>query len=119
MRRHRHVLTALLLASTANSARPQTTSSTPPPSTSSQPALAVGGAAPLSAATLEKIARLPRLFDGTTLAGWIQSPPAPTNFSAGDLTDARGLAKLIAADADAVAGFLRRQFDDAGQRLLT
>ena len=66
---------------------------------------------PLSKATLAKIAAMTSLFDGQTLAGWIQAPPAPLTFSANDLTDLPELARKLTEGSDAIAAFLREQLD--------
>jgi hypothetical protein len=74
--------------------------------------------APLSKATLETIARMKPIFDGATLDGWIQAPPAPTTFSSSDITDLDALIKKLQAKSDPVSGFIARQLDEGGQAVL-
>src|SRR5437868_1184042 len=50
---------------------------------------------PLSQATLEKIARMKPIFDGKTLDGWIQAPPAPNTISATDFKNVSELVKKL------------------------
>jgi len=55
------------------------------------------------------------IFDGKTLNGWIQAPPAPIAFSNGDLVDLPALAKRLSHEADPVSTFLYGQLDDAAK----
>jgi hypothetical protein len=56
---------------------------------------------PQSPATLAKIAAMKPIFDGRTLDGWIQAPPAPLTFSSSDIVHANALANKLAATLDA------------------
>jgi len=75
-------------------------------------------AVPLAKSTLEKIAAMTPLFDGRTLAGWIQAPPAPLTFSGSDIADLPALAKKLAGKSDAVAAFVGGQLDEPAQKSL-
>jgi hypothetical protein len=74
--------------------------------------------APLSAATLEKIARMKPIFDGRTLDGWIQAPPAPITFSSNDVKDHRALLRRMQDKADPLGQLLSASIDEAGRKLL-
>jgi hypothetical protein len=52
------------------------------------------------------------LFDGKTLAGWIQAPMAPITFDRRDVVDIAGLAKRLAAKNDPVASYLSEKLDE-------
>lgn len=73
---------------------------------------------PLSAATLAHIAGMTALFDGRTLDGWIQDPPAPLALAGSDFTDFPAFVKKLAEKSDAVSAFLSAQFDAAGRAAL-
>ena len=75
--------------------------------------------APLSRATLEKIAHMRPIFDGRTLDGWIQAPAAPNTFSASDITDLGAFVKKLGEKPDAVSAFLSEQLDEPGRAALT
>jgi hypothetical protein len=97
------------LAAVAAPLLAQTPAPAPPPSPS---------APSLSQATLDRIAHMRPLFNGKNLAGWIQSPTAPLNFSAADITDAAALAKKISMRADAISTMLGGQLDEPGETAL-
>lgn len=73
---------------------------------------------PLPAEVRAKIAAMKPLFDGQTLDGWIQAPPAPISIGSGDITDLPALAKKLAEKSDAVSVFVAQQLDDAGKAAL-
>jgi hypothetical protein len=75
-------------------------------------------APPLSRATLEKIARMKPIFDGKTLDGWIQAPPAPNTFSGNDLTDLAALVRRLGQKSDSVSIFLVEQMDEPARTAL-
>lgn len=75
-------------------------------------------AAPLSTETLGKIARMTPLFDGRTLDGWIQAPPAPLNFGGNDLANIPAFAKKLAEKSDAVSTWLAAQLDEPAAKAL-
>lgn len=75
-------------------------------------------AAPLSPASREKIAAMAPIFDGRTLEGWIQAPPAPLNFSGPDIMDLASLAKKLRTKSDAVSAYLSEQLDAPAQAAL-
>jgi hypothetical protein len=68
---------------------------------------------PLSAETRAKIAAMRPLFDGRTLAGWIQMPPAPLTISGSEIGDLPALAKKLREQPDALSRFIAGQFDAA------
>ena len=74
---------------------------------------------PLSRATTEKLARMTPLFDGKTLAGWLQAPVAPFRFSIEDVQDFPALAQKLSAKAEPVSALLAAELDDAGRAALT
>jgi hypothetical protein len=53
------------------------------------------------------------IFDGQSLAGWIQAPVAPLRFSREDVVNLPGLVKRLIDKTDGVAAFIRSQLDDA------
>lgn len=71
--------------------------------------------APLSRATLAHLAQMTPLFDGRTLAGWLQAPPYALTLGREDIKDFPGLAKKLAAKSDPVSAWLAEQLDDAGK----
>ena len=73
---------------------------------------------PLSRAVVDQIARMQPLFDGRTLDGWIQAPPAPTNFGGSDLIDLVGFAGKLRGKSDALSTFLNGQLDADAQAAL-
>jgi hypothetical protein len=75
-------------------------------------------APPLSVATREKIAKMKPLFDGKTLAGWIQSPPAPITFAGTDLVDLPAFVRKLTEQSDPVSAFLSVQLDDPARAAL-
>jgi hypothetical protein len=88
-----------------------------------RPAIAAVGtaepaAAPLSRSTQEKIARMKPIFDGKTLDGWIQAPPAPNTFSSNDVTNVANLARKLADKSDPIAAFLNAQLDEPAKAAL-
>ena len=75
-------------------------------------------AAPLSPATRAKIAAMTPIFDGRTLGGWLQAPPAPLNFSSTDIIDLDSFAKKLRAKSNAVSAYLSEQLDPPAQTAL-
>ena len=67
---------------------------------------------PLTAATRAKIAAMRPLFDGQTLDGWIQMPPAPLTVSGGDVRELPALVRSILAKAEPFAAFLAAELDE-------
>jgi hypothetical protein len=112
MKPHPSFLLALALASSSAFAQPSTTAPAVAVSTGEQAAAPV----PLSQPVLDHLAGMTPIFDGKTLDGWIQSPPAALRLSAEDFTDLAGFAKKVSSKADAVSSFLNDQFDDAGKK---
>jgi hypothetical protein len=85
----------------------------PVATTPTQAAAASVPPAPLSKATVEKIARMTSLFDGKSLDGWIQAPPYASTFSGDDIANLPNLAKRLTAKSDAVSVFVSNQLDEA------
>src|SRR6185503_15520541 len=73
---------------------------------------------PLSPAVVAHLAKLKPIFDGKSLAGWIQAPVAPIRFAGEDQKDFPALAKKLAEKSDPVAAFLNAQLDEAGRAAL-
>jgi hypothetical protein len=90
-----------------------------PPRPAPTPIESLAPRPPLSPATLEKLARMKPIFDGRTLAGWIEAPVAPLRFSREDVISLPALVKKLTDKTDGVAAFIRSQLDEAGQAALT
>ena len=75
-------------------------------------------AGPLPAETRAAIARMTPIFDGQTLEGWIQAPPAPLNFGSNDIADVVALAKKLTGKPDAVSTWLSGQLDEPAVKAL-
>jgi hypothetical protein len=73
---------------------------------------------PLSQETLGKIAAMKPIFDGKTLDGWIQMPPAALTFDGAEFKDYPALVKKLTDKSDAVSAYLAEQFDDEGKASL-
>jgi hypothetical protein len=76
-------------------------------------------AAPIPAPTAPLPPGLTRIFDGKSLAGWVQAPPYSTTFSGGDINDVAGFWVKISNKSDPVAAFVAEQFDSASRASLT
>jgi hypothetical protein len=74
--------------------------------------------APLSAAVGAKIGKMAPLFDGKTLAGWIQAPITSANIGREEVLDFPALARRLGAKSDPMSAFLADQLDDAGNAAL-
>lgn len=79
------------------------------------PSIAPPVPVPLSKMTLEKIAKMTPIFDGKTLDGWIQMPPAAISFAREDVVDLAGLVKRLTEKTDPVAAWLSAELDEAGR----
>lgn len=73
---------------------------------------------PLSDAVRAKLQAMTPLFDGRSLAGWIQAPVAPVAVGREDVIDLAALAKRLAGRSDPVAAWIAGQLDEAGRAAL-
>ncbi len=71
---------------------------------------------PLPKHVLDHIAKMKSIFDGQTLNGWIQSPPAAIAFSGSDFVDVSAFVKRLSDPSDPVAAFLREGMADAAKK---
>jgi hypothetical protein len=90
-------------------------SQTKPPAAPVASAEMAKPAAPLSKDTLARIARMTPIFDGRSLNGWIQAPPAPVSFSREDVLDLGSLVTKITQKADPISAWLSAQMNEAGK----
>jgi hypothetical protein len=85
------------------------------PAPVSTPIESLGPRPPLSRATLDHLTRMNPLFDGKSLAGWVQAPVAPFRFATEDVKDFPALAKRLAGRSDAVSAYLADELDEAAK----
>jgi 3-keto-disaccharide hydrolase len=74
--------------------------------------------AALPASVRRHLARLTPLFDGRTLAGWIQDPPYPVAFSGSDVTDLPALVRRLTGPPDALTEMVGLRRDPAASAAL-
>jgi hypothetical protein len=67
---------------------------------------------------VEKIARMKPIFDGKTLDGWIQAPPAPNSVAATDFKNLPELVKKLSGKLDPLSSYLSEQLDDPAKTAL-
>lgn len=72
---------------------------------------------PLPADVSAHLARMTPLFDGKTLDGWIQMPPAALTISASEVRDLGAFAKRLAGRGDPVAAFVYGQIGDSARHV--
>jgi hypothetical protein len=69
----------------------------------------------LSQSAQDKIRKIPLVFDGKTLDGWIQAPTAPITIAQEDVVDPVILAKRISVHAEPVSRFFCERLDSSAR----
>lgn len=112
---------ALTAAVRGQSPAPASSVVGPPPkqTTAAIPIETLAPRQPLSTAAREAIARMKPIFDGQTLAGWIQAPPYGLRFGREDFRDLAALARQLKEKSDPVSAYLAGAFDEAGTKAIS
>jgi hypothetical protein len=119
------VLTALILTGCQSVQTPAaapspklaaTAAAKPAPATTLKQPIVEVPIIPLSDATKAKLAAMTPIFDGKSLAGWIQ---VPSNFGGGDILDLPSFAKGVANKTDPLLARVAEQLDTEGKQSLT